>query len=511
MKTHRLMVVGTASHVGKSFLVAGLCRIFSQDGYRVAPFKSQNMALNSFVTQQGHEIGRAQVMQAEAAYTEPHVDMNPILLKPMGEMGSQVIVHGKPLTNLTAKQYYHHKTALWEKVVESFDRLSQQYEIIVIEGAGSPAEVNLKPNDIVNMRVALMADAPTLLVGDIDRGGVFASLIGTIDLLEPNEQALIQGLVINKFRGDKTLFNDGVRFLEERTGKPVLGVVPYQHELRLDEEDSVSLTDAREIPPSTTPDEVEIGVIHLPRLSNFTDFDALAAMPSVRLRYVAKAEHLGRPDAVIIPGTKNTLADLQALREDGFFPVLKWLVDNGTHCVGICGGFQMLGSFVRDPHQVESELECVEGLNLLPITTTMLPEKQTSQVVGCLLALSHFPGAPTEIQGYEIHQGQTALHDEAAPFVQITQRKGAPTQVSDGAINPNGRVWGTYLHGIFDNDGFRLAFVNRLRAENGLASIEESANFSAAYEKQQQYNRLSQLLRNHLDIARIYQMMGIQA
>ena len=508
MKAQPLMVVGTGSHVGKSFLVAGLCRIFAQDGYRVAPFKSQNMSLNSFVTREGHEIGRAQVMQAEAAYIEPQVDMNPILLKPTGQMGSQVIVHGKPLTNLTAKQYYRHKAELWEKVVESFGRLNQQYEIIVIEGAGSPAEVNLKPNDIVNMRVASMANAPTILVGDIDRGGVFASLIGTIDLLEPNEQALIKGLVVNKFRGDKTLFNDGVHFLEERTGKPVLGVVSYQLDLQLDEEDSVSLTDGREMPVSTDQDDVEIAVIHLPRISNFTDFDALAAMPGVRLRYVAKASHLGQPEAVIIPGTKNTLADLQALREGGFFSVLKGLVNQGTHCIGICGGFQMLGRNVADPHHVESDLGCIEGLNLLPITTTMLPEKQTTQVVGYLVG-NHFPDATTEIRGYEIHQGQTELHDEAAPFMQITQRKGLQTQVEDSAISHNGRVWGTYLHGIFDNDAFRLAFVNRLRVEKGLPRIEDSANFSTAYEKQRQYNRLAQLLRDHLDISRIYQIMGI--
>jgi len=524
------MVVGTGSHVGKSFLVAGLCRIFAQDGYRVAPFKAQNMALNSFVTREGHEIGRAQVMQAEAAYIAPHVDMNPILLKPTGDTGSQVIVHGTPLMNLTASQYEHQKTKLWAKVIESFNRLSRQYEIIVIEGAGSPAEVNLKSNDIVNMRVALMANAPTLLVGDIDRGGVFASLIGTLSLLEPNEQDLIKGLVVNKFRGDIRLFDDGVRFLEERTGKPVLGVVPYQPDLRLDEEDSVSLTEAPGSPvftdavllrgiPSEAGKCVEIVVIHLPRISNFTDFDPLAAMPGVRLRYATEVSQIGHlrsespqggPDAIIIPGTKNTLADLQTLKERGFFEALHNLVNQGTHCVGICGGLQMLGREVRDPHHVESALERVAGLNLLPITTTMHPDKQTAQVIGRLLAPALFPEASTELQGYEIHQGRTDLHDDAVPFLQITQRSGSPTQLFDGAIRRDGHVWGTYLHGIFDNDAFRLAFVNRLRVEKGLPKIDERENFRQVSSKQQQYNRLAELVRNHLDIPRIYEMIGIR-
>ena len=534
MKARCLMVVGTSSHVGKSFLAAGLCRIFAQDGYRVAPFKAQNMALNSSVTSQGHEIGRAQVMQAEAANIEPHVDMNPILLKPADGSGSQVIVHGAPLTNLTPSQYYLRKALLWEKVIESFDRLSQQYEIVVIEGAGSPAEVNLKQNDIVNMRVALMAKAPTLLVGDIDLGGVFASLIGTLDLLEPNEQDLIKGLVINKFRGDVALFADGVDFLEERTGKPVLGILPYQLDLQLDEEDAVSLTTAPDRPVFTADEQVEIVVIHLPHISNFTDFAPLQAMPGVRLRYVTAVQQIGRPDAIIIPGTKNTLGDLKALEERGFVEALQEFVDKGTHCVGICGGFQMLGSEIRDPHHVESLWECVEGLNLLPITTTMHPEKQTSQVIGQLLVPEHFPDTATALQGYEIHQGQSTfhgagvmadrleqggLHNDAVPFLKITKRSGGsksqsktegdPTPYFDGAISYDGRVWGTYLHGIFDNDAFRLAFVNRLRMEKGLPKIHQSANFTQVYEKQQRYNQLAALVRNHLDITQIYEMMGI--
>jgi len=504
------MVQGTGSNVGKSVLVAALCRIFAQDGYRVAPFKAQNMSLNSFVTKEGCEMGRAQVVQAEAAFIEPHVDMNPILLKPTSNQGSQVILHGKPLQHLMVEVYSQQKPRLWNEVVQSLERLRQQYEIIVIEGAGSPAEVNLRANDIVNMSVALYAQCPVLLVGDIDRGGVFAWLIGTLELLSEEERRLVQGLVINKFRGDVSLLTSGLTFLEDRTGKKVLGVIPYVRDLRIEDEDSVNLEESMNNVISYKEETLDIAVIRSPHISNFTDFNALSAMEGVSIRYVVRPEALGFPDVIILPGTKNTLVDMIALKESGLFEAVRTAVMCGAYLIGICGGFQMLGWEVRDPDHVESSLERVEGLGLLNATTIMNPVKLTEQVQALVLATDLLFGFSGELTGYEIHQGETELKDNTQPLLEIVKRSGNKVHAVDGAISPDGKVWGTYLHGIFDNDDFRLAFINHLRKEKGLQPVDVLVNFQFDLEKQRQYDQLAQVVRENLDIDFIYKITGIQ-
>jgi adenosylcobyric acid synthase len=504
------MIQGTGSNVGKSVLGAALCRIFAQDGYRVAPFKAQNMSLNSFVTREGGEMGRAQVVQAEAAYIEPHVDMNPILLKPTGDKGSQVILHGRPLQNFTAREYYRQKRKLWNEVVASLERLREQYEIIVIEGAGSPAEVNLRSSDIVNMSVALYAKSPVLLVGDIDLGGVFAWLVGTLELISEEERELVKGLIINKFRGDVSLLTPGLDFLEKRTNKPVLGVIPYFRDIQIEEEDSVSL-DKREHPvASSLGGHLDIAVIRLPRISNFTDFNALTAMDGVLLRYVTRSDALGTPDVVILPGTKNTLADLTALKESGLFEAIQAAHRNGAYIIGICGGFQMLGREVRDPFHVESVLESVEGLGLLNVITTINPEKMTAQSLCRVLDPGSFFDFSEELTGYEIHQGETKLLENAQPLFEIIQRAGEAVHTQDGAISSDSRVWGTYFHGLFDNDAFRLRFVNHIRKEKGFKLVDTSSNFQFDYEKQRQYDLLAECVREHLDISKVYEIAGLK-
>ena len=371
------MVQGTGSHVGKSLLAAAICRIFAREGYRVAPFKSQNMALNSFVTREGKEMGRAQVVQAQACGIEPTADMNPILLKPTTDVGAQVIVHGRPVGHMTVEKYVAFKPKALEAALESLDRLVSQYDIVVLEGAGSPAEVNLKSHDIVNMRMAEAAGAPVILVGDIDRGGVFAWLLGTLELMEKTERKRVRGLVINKFRGRRSLLEPGLDMLEDKTGVPVLGVVPYLQDLKVDQEDSLGIPAATS---SNSPLDIRIQVIRLPHLSNFTDFDPLGAEPDVSLGYVQNPEEINRPDLLILPGTKNTLADLSFLWERGFVPSIHHCLQRGGMVLGICGGFQMLGRKVLDSLGVESSLAKIEGLGLLEAVTTFSPEKVTTQV-----------------------------------------------------------------------------------------------------------------------------------
>lgn len=511
MSAKCIMVQGTGSNVGKSLLATALCRIFAQDGYKVAPFKSQNMSLNSYVTREGGEMGRAQAVQAEAAYIEPHVDMNPILLKPTGDQGSQVILHGKPLKNLTAREYYSQKSILWKEVVSSFERLRQQYEIIVIEGAGSPAEVNLKAGDIVNMRVAMHVKSPVLLVGDINMGGVFAWLIGTLELLTDEERDLVRGLIINKFRGDISLLTPGLQFLEQKTGKPVLGVVPYFKDISIDEEDSVSLDDKVKQVTDRIEGNIDIAVIRLPHISNFTDFNSLAATPGASLRYVTSLEKLGTPDVIIIPGTKNTLSDMKVLKETGLAEAIRKSYERGAYVIGVCGGFQMLGLKVMDPFHIESSLESVPGLALLNAITTINPEKTIAQVKGKVLAKERTYGYSDELTGYEIHHGETELLEDTEPFMEITQRGGIKCKVYDGAISHDGRIWGTYLHGIFDNDQFRIAFVNHIRKIKALTPIHESRGYSFNYNKQVQYDLLAQEVRKSLDIDKIYQIMGLMS
>ncbi len=499
MRAKTLMIQGTASTVGKSLLVAALCRIFAQDGYQVAPFKAQNMALNSYATRQGHEMGRAQVVQAQAAGLEPHVDMNPILLKPEADACCQVVVMGKPWATLGAGEYYQHKAKLWPIVVEALERLRSTYEIVVIEGAGSPAEINLREGDIVNMRVAKQAQAPVLLVGDIDRGGVFASLIGTLLLLEEDERELIKGFIINKFRGDVNLLLPGLRLLEERARVPVLGVVPYLHDLRIAQEDSVYL-DA--VPRRRRPgNALDIAVIHLPHTSNFDDFDPLAIEEGVAVRYVRAWDKLGEPDAIILPGTKTTIADLIFLRESGLAKAIVRLAQGGTPVVGICGGYQILGRAIADPNHVESKIDWVKGLGLLPIETIFEPVKATYQVRARVVA-GHGPFAclqGQEVRGYEIHMGHS---QGGEPILHIVQRGDKEVDVLDGAIDETGRIFGTYLHGLFDNANLRRAWLSSLKERDFLLDGLDMREVREA-----EYDRLADHVRANLDMECIYEIL----
>lgn len=502
-----IMLQGTSSHVGKSILATALCRIFRQDGYKVAPFKAQNMALNSYVTKAGGEMGRAQVAQAEAAGLEPSVDMNPVLLKPTGNSSSQVIVLGRPIGNMSAVQYHAgHSRKLLAVVEESLRKLQREYDILVIEGAGSPAEVNLKANDIVNMRIAKLAPAPVLLIADIDRGGALASVVGTLELLEPEERDLVKGIIINKFRGDIKLLEPALEFLAKKTGKPVAGVIPHIGQLGIDDEDSVSLDDKR-------PDakgEVEIAVLRLPKISNFTDFDALAAEAGVAVRYVREGEPLGRPDLVILPGSKNTTEDLLYLKQQGYDRAILRLVEQGVPVVGICGGYQMLGCEVRDPEHTESDLDRVEGLALLDAVTVFSPEKLTHQVTAAcsgnsFLGLNFSAG---ELTGYEIHMGRTEFSSPTPAAFTVTGRSGTPVEYRDGAVRTDGLVMGTYLHGIFDNDDFRRAVVNALRRRKGLAPLDVVGD--TRRRKEESYDRLAAAVRANLDMALVYDILGVQ-
>jgi len=505
------MVQGTASHVGKSILVTALCRIFRQDGYRVVPFKAQNMALNSFVTADGGEMGRAQVLQAQAAGLEPAVEMNPVLLKPTGNAASQVIVLGKPVGNMSARDYHLGKNQdLLGIIEETLRRLHREYEIIVIEGAGSPAEVNLKERDLANMRVARLAGAPVLLVADIDRGGALAAVVGTLALLEPEEAEQVRGIVINKFRGDRSLLDPALEFLEARTGKPVLGVLPYLQGLRLPAEDSVCLEEA----DTAAEGELEIAVLYLPRISNFTDFDSLAFEPSVRLRYVKDGEPLGSPDLVIIPGTKNTTEDLLYLYETGYAAAVRRAAAQGIPVCGICGGYQMLGRELRDVEHSESFRDELPGLGLLDVVTTFVGEKilarARGEVCGGGPLFQEIAGLP--VAGYEIHMGRTVLGEGIRPLLRVVEREGGGGGDFDGAVAPSGLVWGTYFHGIFDNDLLRAHLLGWLRRRRGLSqgTLEEKAGGgrgSTCLERE--LDRLAGAYRAHLNLEKIYALLGL--
>ncbi len=494
------MIQGTASSAGKSILVAALCRIFRQDGYRVAPFKSQNMALNSFVTAEGGEMGRAQVVQAEAAGIEPTVDMNPVLLKPTKDTGCQVIVLGKVVRNISAGDYYRYTPSLLETVSNSLAHLRSAYDIVVIEGAGSPAEINLKDREIVNMRVAKISRSPVLLVGDIDKGGVFASLVGTLELLDEDEREYVKGLIINKFRGDVTLIQSALEFLEKRTGKPVLGVVPYFRDIRIAQEDSVYLDERVQ---STATADLDIAVVRLPHISNYDDFDPLEE-EGCQVRYITQRFELGNPHLIILPGTKSTVNDLEYLRQAGLANSIQIKAKAGTPVVGICGGYQMLGQRILDPQRVESAETEVAGLELLDVVTDFAPEKSTRQVRARVLSdlglLSETKGM--ELTGYEIHMGQSRRREKSDAFQIIETPQGA-ADYGDGMLNERGTVLGTYMHGLFHNDDFRQAFLNSLRRHWGLP---ETAGGSAL-EKEKHYDRLAELVRHSLDIPEIYRIM----
>ena len=497
-----LMIQGTMSGVGKSLLVAGLCRVLAQDGYRVAPFKSQNMALNSYITRDGLEMGRAQVVQAEAAGIEPTVAMNPILLKPTTDMGSQVIVHGRPIGTMPAREYFAFRHTLKPQIMEAYHQLERDYDIILIEGAGSPAEVNLKRDDIVNMGVAQMVGSPVLLVGDIDRGGVFAQLIGTMMLLGPDERPYMKGSVVNKFRGDVTILEPGLDVLREQMGVPVLGVVPYMH-LDIDDEDSMS----GRLAITRSSALVDIAVVRLPKLSNFTDFIALDAAEGVSVRYVGSVRELGQPDLIILPGTKATIADLRWLRSSGLEAAILRAADTGTPVLGICGGYQMLGQSISDPDGMEGG-GTIEGMGLLPIRTRFGREKRTARsagtfgpVEGVLGALSGQP-----VEGYEIHMGNTERTDDA-PLVMLHEQGDVPR--ADGC--QHGNVYGCYLHGLFDRPETGQALIGALLAAKGLDAASIQAVDMATY-RQAQYDTLARGIRASLDMEQVMRIIeqGVQ-
>lgn len=500
-----IMIQGTMSNAGKSLIAAGLCRIFRQDGYRVAPFKSQNMALNSFVTKEGLEMGRAQVVQAEAAGIEPLVCMNPILLKPTDNEGSQVIVNGRPIGNMKARDYFAYKRELIPVIREAFRQLEEIADIIVIEGAGSPAEINLKENDIVNMGLAEMVDAPVLLVGDIDRGGVFAQLLGTVMLLEDGERERIGGLIINKFRGDASLLDSGIEMLEERGGIPVAGVVPYM-DIRVEDEDSLSgrLTSGSSGAVSAGKSLIDIAVVRLPRISNFSDMDVFEQFPDVSVRYAGRASELGNPDLIVIPGSKSTISDLEWLKERGFEERIRSCSEAGIPVFGICGGYQMLGSGVSDPEGVEGG-GAVEGLGLLPVRTVLAGDKKTEQFRG------RFEGADgifanlagLEIEGYEIHMGRT--YADPGPYGD-GGASGITGFTSEDTGVCCGNVYGTYIHGIFDRGEVAETIVKALADRKGICLTKSEAEDHRDF-KEKEYDRLADILRDSLDMDRIYGML----
>ncbi len=495
-----IMIQGTMSNAGKSLVTAGLCRVFKQDGYKVAPFKSQNMALNSFITKEGLEMGRAQVMQAEACGIEPSVNMNPILLKPTNDVGSQVIVNGEVLGNMSARDYYKKKTELIPHIMEAYNNLAKEYDIIVMEGAGSPAEINLKENDIVNMGMAKLVNSPVLLVGDIDRGGVFASIAGTLMLLDEDERKMIKGTIINKFRGDVNILKPGLDMIEEITKTPVVGVVPYM-ELDIDDEDSLS----ERFNSNGTVDLIDIAVIKLPRISNFTDFNIFEYIPGVSLRYVKSVRELKDPDMIILPGTKNTMEDLKWLRESGLEAQILKQAAKGKVIFGICGGYQMLGMELSDPFNVESGGN-MAGMGLLPTKTVFEKEKvrtrvsgNFNEVSGILAELSY-----VEFEGYEIHMGQTTYDFNEEELTTIDNVNGEDIIKNDGLYKDN--VYGSYIHGIFDKEEVSKAIVESLCIHKGIDYSSISTVDIEKY-KEEQYDKLAEGIRNSLDMKAIYKIL----
>lgn len=485
-----IMVQGTMSNSGKTFVTAGLCRVFKQDGYRVAPFKSQNMALNSYITKEGLEIGRAQAMQAEAAMIEPTHWMNPILLKPTSNMGSQVIVNGEVYDNLSAQAYYERKDQLVPEIMKAFQHLSDENDIIVIEGAGSPAEINLGEDGFVNMGMAKMADAPVILVADIDRGGVFASVYGTVKLLPQEDQDRFCGIVINKFRGDVEILKPGFSMLEELTGKPVLGVIPME-KIDIDDEDSLS----DRLNQRAITEAIDVAVIRLPHISNFTDFSVFEMMEGVSLRYVSDKRELGDPDLILLPGTKNTMADMEWLIESGLESCLV-RASKTTRIIGICGGFQLLGKELHDPDGVEHGGD-MRGLGLLDISTVFQGGKTRTRICGTIREEHNLYGLKNRtVEGYEIHMGATTNLGEAVPVIDLEDGR------VDAYMRKDGRVWGSYLHGIFDNEELVFALVHEIMREKGINPSENQ--FSVAEYKEMQYDKLADLIRNSLDMEKIY-------
>ena len=481
-----LMVQGTTSDAGKSALVTALCRILARRGLRVAPFKPQNMALNSAVTIDGGEIGRAQALQALAAGVEPHTDMNPVLLKPNTDTGSQVIVQGHSVGNMDARSYHDYKAIAKQAVLDSYHRLQKHYDIVLVEGAGSPAEINLRKKDIANMGFAEAVDAPVLLIADIDRGGVFAHLVGTLELLSDSERQRVKGMVINRFRGDPALLQPGIDWLEEKTSIPVTGVIPYLHGLHLEGEDSLSRRDST---ASSNQDTINIIVPALPRLSNHTDFDPLNLHPQVNLRFINSEEDIPAADLIIIPGSKSVQADLAWLDKHGWDEAIRKHLRYGGRVLGICGGFQMLGKAIHDPHGIESEADSTIGLGLLDIETTLEKNKQLHNVTGTLLTNG------SEISGYEIHAGITTGHDLERPFVQLDNR-------TDGAISADGNIIGTYLHGLFESSQACQHLLT-------WAGLKDSQNKDYHQRREDDINRLADAVEKNLDMSLINKLLNI--
>lgn len=495
-----IMIQGTMSNAGKSLLVTGLCRIFKQDGYKVAPFKSQNMALNSYITKDNLEMGRAQVVQAEAAGIEPDVCMNPILLKPTTNMGSQVIVNGKAIGNMQAVDYFKKKKEYLPLIKEAYDTLAKQVDIIVIEGAGSPAEINLKNDDIVNMGLAKLVDAPVLLVGDIDRGGVFAQLIGTILLLEPEEQDRIKGLIVNKFRGDKSILMPGIRMLEEKSRKEVWGVVPYT-DVQIEDEDSL----AEVLNQKQYGEKIDVAVMRLPKISNFTDFQALSFESMVTVRYVERVSELGSPDVIILPGTKNTIEDMKWIRQSGMEgAILKALQkpeEKRPVVLGICGGYQMLGEWIEDEGGMEG-FGTIQGLGLLPVSTSFCREKTRTQIEGHFNKMEGIfaPLSNQTVRGYEMHMGVTKTEGKSAISFPDAGKE-------DGCYKDY--VLGTYLHGLFDADEFRQAFIKMICEKKGLEWNAGDDMMDYREWKEQQYDSLADVLRENLSMDKIYRLLDL--
>jgi adenosylcobyric acid synthase len=507
MNAKTIMFQGTSSDAGKSLLAAALCRILVNKGVKTAPFKSQNMALNSYPTVDGCEIGRAQALQAMAARIEPSVHMNPILLKPTDNRRAQVIVRGKVYKNLSAREYHEEKAGLLGLVEESLGILRAHNDVVVIEGAGSPAEINLKKEDISNMRIAKMAGAPVMLVGDIDRGGVFASLVGTLELLDEDERDLVKGLIINKFRGDVSLLTPGIDFIEERTGVRVLGTVPYVLDLKIDSEDSLALDRANRVTANGA--AVDIAVIRLPRIANFTDLDTFGHEPGVNLRYVFPGEPIGETDLIIIPGSKNTVEDMAALHETGMAARIRESRLAGTPVIGICGGYQMLGEFIEDEFGIESDRKAIKGIGLLSCGTRMSREKVTVQVEAEVRGGGKMLNGATggKITGYEIHVGVTHRLNGADDAFRIVKRGAGAEDISDGCVSDDGLVLGTYIHGLFDNGLFRKSVLDYLKERKGLAKDSLGVDYRVYRDKE--LDRLAGVVESSLDMDYIFSLIGV--
>jgi adenosylcobyric acid synthase len=495
MSARTLMVLGSMSSAGKSLVVTGLCRLFARRGLRVVPFKAQNMSNNAAVCA-GGEIGRAQAVQAHASGIEPSVDMNPVLIKPLSDQRGQVILHGRIWDTLAAADYSSRREQLWTAITGSLDTLRSSADLVIIEGAGSPAELNLRQGDIVNMAVAHHAEAPCLLVGDIDRGGVFAQLLGTLWLLEPEDRARVRGLIVNRFRGDPALFVDGVQILEQRGEVPVIGVLPWIHDVGIADEDAAALGENIE----TRADAVQVAVVHLPHVANFDDVDPLRLETGVQVRFVRRPQDLAQAAAIVLPGTKNTLGDLEWLHANGLARAIRAAAERGVSVVGLCGGYQMMGRRVVDAKGVEAGPGSGQGLGLLPVETFLEGEKTVTRSQATILA-NHgswrgLAGLP--IAGYEIHMGRTATD---APLVRIQRREGAMVDAPDGAMDATGRVFGTYLHGLFDNDSVRRSWLRSIGVQPGEWTFEERRLAA--------YDRLADVFEASLDVLRLDRIVGL--